>query len=201
MKILFAEDDPVSHILIEASLKQWGHEVVATRNGKEAWEAYQGQNEPLVAILDWMMPVMDGLEVCRRIRGIEPAHPVYIIFLTAKDQTDDLVKGFDAGANDYLKKPFNEQELRARVQVGVKMVNLQSQLAERILQLEASQTENHMLKGLIPICSYCKAIRDDKDYWEQMETFISDRSPVQFSHSICPTCLDAVLKEELGDKS
>jgi CheY-like chemotaxis protein len=196
LKALIAGDDPVSHKLIEARLKQWGYEVVSARNGEEAWEAFQAQNEPIVAILDWMMPGTDGLEVCRRIRQSEPAQPVFIIFLTAKDQADDIVEGFDAGANDYLTKPFNVQELKARVKVAAQIISLQSQLADRITQLEAALDENHQLKGLLPICSYCKAIRNDDDYWEQMEVFISDRLETQFSHSVCPKCLDEVLKKE-----
>jgi sigma-B regulation protein RsbU (phosphoserine phosphatase) len=197
VKILIAEDDVVSRRLLEATLIRWGYEVVVTRNGVEAWHVLQGEDAPLLAVLDWMMPGMDGLEVCRRVRGLQRATPPYLIILTAKGRQEDIVTGLEAGANDYVTKPFNREELRARVRVGTHMVELQQSLAERVRALEDALARVKLLQGLLPICSYCKKIRDDQNYWQQVETYIAEHSEAQFSHSICPDCYDARVKPQL----
>jgi sigma-B regulation protein RsbU (phosphoserine phosphatase) len=197
MKVLIAEDDTVSRRLLEATLMRWGYEVVVASDGVEAWEALQGDDAPSLAILDWMMPGMDGLEVCRRIRKMPSSTPPYLILLTAKGGREDLVTGLEAGANDYVTKPFNREELRARVQVGVRMVELQQSLADRVKALEEALARVKQLQGLLPICSYCKKIRDDQNYWQQVESYIAEHSQAQFSHSICPDCYEKLVKPEL----
>jgi DNA-binding response OmpR family regulator len=197
MKILIAEDDVVSRRLLEATLIRWGYEVIATRNGVEAWDILQGEDAPLLAILDWMMPGMDGLEVCRRLRSLQRAIPPYLIILTAKGRQQDIVTGLEAGANDYVTKPFHREELRARVQVGTRMVELQQSLAERVYALEDALARVKLLQGLLPICSYCKKIRDDQNYWQQVEAYIAEHSEAQFSHSICPDCYDTKVIPQL----
>lgn len=197
MKILIAEDDVVSRRLLEATLIRWGYEVIATRNGIEAWDILQGEDAPLLAILDWMMPGMDGLEVCRRLRSLQRAIPPYLIILTAKGRQQDIVTGLEAGANDYVTKPFNREELRARMQVGTRMVELQQSLAERVYALEDALARVKLLQGLLPICSYCKKIRDDQNYWQQVEAYIAEHSEAQFSHSICPDCYDTKVIPQL----
>ena len=111
-----------------------------------------------------------------------------------------MVSGLDAGADDYVTKPFNQEELRARVQVGLRIVELQNQLAERVTQLEASIARERHLQGLLPICSYCKKIRDDRNYWHQVESYIITRTDVRFSHSVCPECVERVRGEILKDR-
>ena len=197
MKVLIAEDDTVSRRLLEATLMRWGYEVVVASDGVEAWEALQGDDAPSLAILDWMMPGMDGLELCRRIRKMPNSTPPYLILLTAKGRRADLVTGLEAGANDYVTKPFNREELRARVQVGVRMVELQQNLADRVKALEEALARVKQLQGLLPICSYCKKIRDDQNYWQQVESYIAEHSQAQFSHSICPDCYEKLVKPEL----
>jgi DNA-binding response OmpR family regulator len=197
MKVLIAEDDTISRRLLEATLMRWGYEVVVASDGVEAWEALQGDDAPLLAILDWMMPGMDGLELCRRIRKMPSSTPPYLILLTAKGRREDLVTGLEAGANDYVAKPFNREELRARVQVGVRMVELQQSLADRVKALEEALARVKQLQGLLPICSYCKKIRDDQNYWQQVESYIAEHSQAQFSHSICPDCYERLVKPEL----
>jgi signal transduction histidine kinase len=125
MKILVAEDDQVSRRLLEITLHGWGHEVVVTGDGAQAWAALQEENAPELAILDWMMPFMDGVDVCRRVRETAGMKSIYLILLTAKGEIDELVAGLAAGANDYIAKPYHPEELRARVQSGVRMVELQ----------------------------------------------------------------------------
>jgi two-component system, cell cycle response regulator len=130
MKILIADDDPVSCRLLDGLLVKWGYEVIAAHNGAEAWEALQAENAPRIALLDWMMPGIDGLEICRRVRARSSQPYVYIMLLTANDKVGNLVEGLESGADDYLTKPFHPQELRARLRVGLRMLDLESRLVE-----------------------------------------------------------------------
>lgn len=197
MKILIAEDEPVSQRIIQSLLIKWGYEVVLTQNGIEAWEAIQRERTPLLALLDWMMPGMDGAEICQRVRQSDGLNPVYIILLTAKDRKEDLIAGLQAGANDYVTKPFDVRELRARIQVGQRVLELQQALAWRVKELEIALSNIKRLQGLLPICSYCKKIRNDENYWEDVEKYVSDHSVAEFSHGICPDCYQKVAKVEL----
>src|ERR1700746_1394467 len=130
MKILIADDDPVSCRLLDRLLLKWGYEVIAAHDGAEAWEVLQAENSPRVALLDWMMSGIDGLEICRRVRA-RSAHPyVYIMLLTANDKVGNLVEGLESGADDYLTKPFHPQELRARLRVGLRMLELEDNLVQ-----------------------------------------------------------------------
>jgi phosphoserine phosphatase RsbU/P len=199
MRIMIAEDDPVSRCFLEVALSKWDYEVISTRDGNEAWEMFQSETPP-IAILDWMMPGLDGAEVCRRIRTVKTAFAPYLILLTAKSEKGDVVAGLEAGADDYITKPFNRQELRARLEVGLRIGELQKNLAARIDELETALSRVKQLQGLLPICSYCKKIRSDHDYWEQVDTYITKHSEVAFSHSICPACYDSVVEPQLKSK-
>lgn len=197
MKVLIAEDDMVSRRLLEATLIKWGYEVVVTGDGSAAWEVLNSDDPPPLAILDWMMPGLDGIQVCRKVRRTPTSTPPYLILLTAKGRREDIVTGLQAGANDFVTKPFDREELRARVQVGVRIVELQQSLADRVKALEEALARVKQLQGLLPICSYCKKIRDDRNYWQQVENYISEHSEAQFSHSICPDCYERRVKPEL----
>jgi len=200
MKILIAEDDPVSRCFLEVTLAKWGYEVSAACDGNQAWQALQ-EDPPAIAILDWMMPGIDGAEVCRRLRASQTQTPAYVIMLTAKTDKKDVVQGLDAGADDYLTKPFDRQELRARIGVGVRIAELQKSLADRVVELEFALSRVKQLQGLLPICSYCKKVRDDQNYWTQVDSYISKHTEVEFSHSICPTCYDQLVKPQLNRES
>jgi DNA-binding response OmpR family regulator len=197
MRILIAENDLVSRQTLEANLLGWGHEVVVVTDGNAAWQALQTGAPPRLAILDWMMPGMDGPELCRRARTLPGAEGAYLILLTARDSKPDIVVGLRSGANDYIIKPFDRDELQARLNTGIRIIELQQSLAERVRDLEAALARVTQLQGLLPICCYCKKIRDDQNYWQQIETYITAHSQAQFSHSICPGCLEAVVKPEL----
>jgi DNA-binding response OmpR family regulator len=171
--------------------------VVVTRDGVEAWNVLQEEDAPLLAILDWMMPGLDGLEVCRKVRGRQSSTPPYLLILTAKGQRKDIVNGLQAGANDYVTKPFSREELQARVQVGIRVVELQQSLADRVRALEDALARVKLLHGLLPICSYCKKIRNDQNYWQQVEIYIAEHSEAQFSHSICPECYRVRVRPQL----
>ncbi|MBY0515039.1 MAG: response regulator [Gemmataceae bacterium] len=197
MRILIADDDAISRTVLERTLRGWGHAVVCTRDGTEAWEAMQEEDAPRLAVLDWMMPGLEGPEVCRRVRALARPVPTYVILLTAKGQTDDIVTGLDSGADDYVTKPFDRQELRSRIRVGERVVALQQGLADRVAELETALSQVKALKGLLPICSYCKAVRDDKNYWQRVETYIAAHSDARFSHGICPDCWKGVVEPEM----
>jgi len=199
MRILIAEDDPTSRLLLDRWLTKWGHEVVVTENGQEAHQVLAAEDAPNLAILDWDMPIEDGVEVCRWARTMPHLRRLYVIILTAKDGEDDIVQGLSSGANDYVTKPPNPRELQARGDVGIRVVELQNELAQRIVDLEASIAREKTLQGLLPICSYCKKVRDDGDYWQQVEFYIEKHADVSFSHGICPTCFKDVVEPELAE--
>lgn len=188
MRILIADDEPTIRRLLGATLAPAGYEVVEAADGEAAWAVLDATDAPELAVLDWIMPGLDGPEVCRRVRARAAPVAPYLILLTAKDRVEDLVAGLEAGADDYIAKPFSPGELRARVQVGARVVALQRGLADRVRALEEALAQIHHLHGLLPICAWCKKIRNDQNYWEQVETYISERSDAQFTHSICPEC-------------
>jgi len=198
MRILIAEDDLISFEVLQAHLCKWGHEVVHATDGLEAWLALGAEGAPRLAIIDWMMPGLDGLEICKRIRQDPRTRSMYAILLTARGQREDIVEGLEAGADDYVVKPFNPSELKARVQVGVRVIGLQGALADRVSDLEEAIANVRQLSGLLPICSYCKKIRDDQNYWQQVEAFVGTRTDATFSHSICPDCYDRHVRKDLA---
>lgn len=198
MRILIAEDDPVSRRVLETTLIKEGHEVVVTRDGAEAWEVLRRENAPSLVILDWMMPGLDGVELCRRMRQMGSSTPPYILLLTAKVNKADIVLGLNAGADDYVAKPFDHYELHARIHVGARVLQLRKRLAKRVRELEDALTQIKQLQGILPICSYCKNIRDDRNYWQRVESYISDHSEAKFSHSICPDCYESVVQSQLA---
>ena len=173
MKILIAEDDAISRMVLVSRLKRLGHEVHAARDGRDAWLSYMLVH-PRLVITDWMMPEMSGLELCQKIRSSKRRNYAYIIMLTALSGKERFVEGLKAGADDFVTKPIEPRELEARIKV-----------AERILGLQA---EIHHLEGLLPICMYCKRIRDDASQWQPLEEFVSERTELAFAEMLCPTC-------------
>ena len=199
MKVLIAEDEIVSRRLLESALPRWGYDVITATDGEEAWRLLQEPDAPAIMVLDWLMPRLDGVEICRRIRAHPQLSSVYIILLTSRAAIEDVVQGLEAGANDYITKPFDAAELRARMQVGVRVVNLQTTLAERVREVEDALSRVKQLQGLLPICSYCKKIRDDQNYWHQVESYVGRHTDARFSHGICPDCTNK-FRVELTSK-
>ena len=196
-RVLIADDDPVSLRILQRALQKWGYELLVAKDGNEAWQLLAGPAAPQMALLDWMMPGMDGPTVCRKLRAITQGRGMYLILVTARADRVDVVSGLEAGANDYVTKPFHYGELRARVGVGARVLELQNSLADRVRDLEIALKQVKQLRGLLPICMYCKRIRNDKDYWQQVETYVSDHSDAEFSHGICPDCYEKMLKTQL----
>ncbi len=182
MKILTADDDTVSRKVLSAALRSFGHEVVETHDGLEAWKLYS-QCQFRLIISDWMMPNMTGVELCHRVRSDQRTKYTYVILLTSLEGKEKYLEGMEAGADDFINKPFDRETLAARIRV-----------AERILAL---QDEVKQLEGLLPICAYCKKIKDDDNRWQHMETYISHRTEANFSHGICPECYQKHMVPQL----
>lgn len=201
MRILMADDDDVARLELESLLSRHGHHVTAVPDGRDAWDVLQGVDPPRLIILDWMMEEMDGIDVCKKVREHPNLKNAYIILLTSRGEKEHILAGLLAGANDYITKPFDRDELLARIRVGVQIVSLQTELAARVRELEKALARVKQLHGLLPICSYCKSIRDDQNYWHQVEEYVKTHSEVEFSHGVCPGCWDNVVRpqfEEMG---
>ena len=196
---LIADDDPVARTILSRALRGWDIESVIAEDGLAAWTALTTEPAPSLAILDWMMPGLDGLELCRRIRQHDACAGTYVILLTSRNQPEDIVAGLDAGADDYLVKPFRAGELRARINAGVRVLSLQSRLSERVMQLAQALANVKQLSGLLPICSYCKRVRADENYWQQVESYVGDRTDAEFSHGVCPDCYERARADFEGD--
>jgi CheY-like chemotaxis protein len=196
MRILIADDDDVSRFMLEVMLTKRGHEVICAANGEEALRILTGPNAPKLAILDWLMPGLDGVQVCRKVREVSALKSTYLILLTVRGSKEHLVEGLGAGANDYLTKPCNWEELDARVTVGRQVLALQEELSARVHELEAALARVKQLQGLLPICAYCKSIRDDQNYWHQVEAYLGVHADVTLSHGICPTCWVKTVQPE-----
>lgn len=196
-RILVAEDHHVSRHLLERNLQNWGFEVVSAHDGAAAAEILDGPDAPAIAVLDWMMPKMDGVEVCQRVRQQVGRPYIYLLLLTAKSQKEEIAAGLDAGADDYVVKPFDPDELRARLKVGQRVVDLERTLDKRVQDLQAALDDVKKLKTLIPICMYCKSVRDDQQYWRQIDEYIHTETGTDFSHGICPACMDKLSSGRL----
>ncbi len=183
MKILIAEDDQISRKLLSTTLKQFGHEVEVFDNGADAWAAFDAAPVRVI-VSDWLMPGLDGLEFCRKVREREETEYTYFILLTANVQgKQSCMEAMESGVDDFLTKPLDRDQIWMRLKV-----------AERILRYTR---EIGSLESMLPICSYCKKVRDDNNYWQQVETYISNRTGTTFSHSVCPTCYDKQVKPQL----
>jgi CheY-like chemotaxis protein len=204
LRILIAEDDPISQKILEKILQKWGYEPLVASTGLEAWEMIQSPYVPRLIILDWMMPEMDGIEVCRLIRSEIKENPPYVIFITARTTMPDMMEAFEAGADDFITKPFNANELQSRLKAGIRILTLQSELEQRITDLQKAMKQINTLHGLIPICSYCHSIRDDQESWHNLESYIQKHSEASFSHGICPVCMKKhhpdFYKHKYGDE-
>lgn len=193
MKILIAEDDTPSRLMLQSLLTKWGYNVTSAKDGDEAWSILCEEDHPHLVILDWKMPGIEGPEIVKRLRMRELEKPYYAIIITSRSNKDSAASALNSGADDFIGKPFDNEELRARVAVGRRMSNLQKALFEHIHDLRQALNRVKRLEGIIPICMHCKKIRDDQNSWNQLEQYITEHSGAMFSHGICPEC----YKEQL----
>ncbi|HLP02470.1 MAG TPA: response regulator [Opitutaceae bacterium] len=200
IRILIADDDPTSRAVLATVLRKNDHEVLEVADGAEAWAILQQRGAPRLAILDWMMPCIDGVEICRRVHARESDQPTYLILLTTRCAKGDLPEALLAGADDYVTKPFDPLELLARVGVGSRFVELEDRLATKVCELQEALAQIKTLRGIVPICASCKRIRDDAGYWRQVEAYVAAHSEVTFSHGICPECMAKLYPEYLDDE-
>lgn len=201
MRILIAEDDATSRIVLATVLKKDGYDVTATDDGGAAWEVLQRPDSPRLAILDLMMPGIDGLELVRRVRAIPSSAPPYLIIVSTKSEKTDVISALDAGANDYLTKPFDPGELRARIEVGRRMIEMRFELNEKVDELKQALDQVRTLKGIVPICANCKNVRDDQGYWNRVESYLNEHTEADFTHAVCPDCMKRLYPQFKDDDS
>ncbi len=197
MLVLIADDDAISLQMLQALLPKWGFASISACDGNKAWRVLSEPDAPRIAILDWNMPGIDGVEVCRRVRNVLRDDTVYLMLLTAREAKADIVTALDAGANDYLTKPFNSDELCARLRVGQRMVELQQMLKLRVADLQAALAQIHRLEGLLPMCAKCRRIRDQESTWMPLESYLHRYSDARITHGLCPECLKEELDQNL----
>jgi DNA-binding response OmpR family regulator len=189
-KILVADDDNITRRLVEMVMEKNGYDILSCNNGTEAWEHLSNPQGPKLAILDWIMPGMQGIEICKKIREQKFKINPYLIILTASmNEKKDVLETFRTGANDYIEKPFDSNELIARVKLGENLIKLQIELSERIKALEEANLHIKTLQGILPICMHCHNIRNDNESWERIEEYIARNTDAQFSHGLCPKCM------------
>ncbi len=198
MKILIADDDPVSRRLLEDSLADLDHDVTVVCDGREAWSHLMEQRYDVV-VSDWMMPEIDGVELCRRLRARTGDPFCYVMLITSRDTTDDVVEGITAGANDFMTKPWKREEFRARLCAAERVVQLERTLASRVAELQKALEEVATLKEILPICMYCKNIRDDEQAWQKIDDYIQKEGLASFTHAICPDCYEGQVQPMLKE--
>ena len=187
-RVLLAEDHGPTREALHTLLGMKGFEVTAVSSGSDAIECLSGPDGPSIGVIDWMLPDASGLEVCRAVRAVVPTRYVYLIMVTARDREEDVAAALAAGADDFIRKPCGAAELIARVRSGRRTIGLERTLAGRVAALEEMVGRIRQLKQLLPICMYCKKVRTDADYWQEIEAYIHEETGTDFSHGICPGC-------------
>ena len=182
-KVHIVEDDKTTRRLLENVTSMLGYEVKAYEDGKQAWDAFEIER-PQIVISDWMLPEMDGLELCRKLRESMKDSYTYFVLVTAQKRSrPNLERAIDAGVDDFLKKPIGSDEIWNRLRVAERILNFNKQVQR--------------LESLIPICCYCKKVRNDGDLWEQIEQYVNERTGADFTHSICPECMETKVRPQM----
>jgi len=183
LEIVLAEDDNATRGLLEKFLKADGHTVHVFENGKDAWTFFQAHQVALV-VSDWMMPDSDGLDLCRKVRSLKREEYTYFILLTSVSRSVENVRAAaEAGVDDFLTKPVNRDELWMRLRVASRILGYAGQVRQ--------------LESLLPICAYCKKVRDDGNLWQAVENYLIEHTDMDFSHSICPECYQTHVQAEI----
>lgn len=196
MSILVADDDESSRQLLQGVLKKLGYAVTLAVDGADALAKLEKEDSPELVLLDWIMPGLDGIEVCRRYRALHPDTAKYIIILTARDSKSDTVEGLVAGANDYITKPFNISELIARLNAGRRFVDMQKKVAGCARELHEARNHIRRLQGLLPVCMQCHKLRTDKKILDATAQYLSLYPAADVSRSICPECREKAARQK-----
>ncbi len=183
LKVHIVEDDNTTRRLLENIISVLGYSVLSYDNGQDAWDAFKVE-QPQIVISDWMLPGMDGLELCRALRESMTKNYTYFVLVTAQKRSQsNLEVAIGAGVDDFLKKPISSEEIWNRLRVAERILNFTHQVRR--------------LESLIPICCYCKKVRNDGDLWEQIEQYVNERTGADFTHSVCPQCLEKHVRPQM----
>lgn len=198
-EILVVDDIPANVQIISLMLKTKGYKVISALGGKQALQAVRDIPPDLI-LLDINMPEMDGYEVCKQLKADEALKDIPVIFITGLTETEDMVKAFSMGAVDYIAKPFQVEEVCARVKTHLRLRRLQIELSTSVNELQKALADIRTLRGIIPICANCKNIRDDAGAWQEVENYVKEHSDADFSHSLCPACAQKLYPDIEFDK-
>jgi len=196
--VLVVEDSKTTMAIFKKLLTRWDYRVLSAYDGNEAWDIIQ-EERPKLILLDWLIPGIDGVTICRRLRESDYQGSVYVIMVTAMDKKEAIVFGLGSGADDYMTKPFEAEELEARIKVGWRVLELEMELRNKVVELEERIKQVKQLSGLLPICSYCKKIRNDKEFWNSVEDYLEQHADVKFSHGVCPECYEKHVIPQLEE--
>jgi PleD family two-component response regulator len=199
MKILIVDDIPENISALAIALESEGFHIKTAAGGEQALQIVHNDSPDLI-LLDIKMNGLDGFETCLALKKNDATKDIPVIFLTVSKESEAVVRGFTCGGVDYIAKPFRQEEVCARVRTHLYLRALMKEKEKLIVELQEALEKVKTLSGLLPICSSCKKIRDDKGYWNQIETYIRERTEVDFTHSICPKCAKMLYPGLLKDK-
>ena len=195
MKILVAEDDALFRRLLQQVLAP-EHEIVLAEDGGQAWAMLQEPDHAPMALLDWVMPVLSGPQICRKVREDPQLASMYLMILTAKNSLPDVSSGLRSGADDYVTKPFIPEELRARVRLGERLVRAELTVNLQVAELREAHAREARLQRILPICPGCKRIRSDSEYWREVNAYLRECKEYAVENTACPTCLRRLIDSE-----
>lgn len=193
-RILIVDDEEMLLLYLSKRLKKHNYDVVTCLSGEEALEKVKAFDFDVV-ILDVILPGIDGYEVCRRLKSDKKTSGIMVLILSVRKTVEERLKGYEVEADDYITKPYDPEELLAKIRILLRLKNALDERDRFIHKLQEALSKVKTLSGLLPICSSCKKIRDDRGYWKQIEDYIREHSPANFSHSICPECAKRLYPE------
>ena len=188
MKILIAEDEYTTRLMVQVCLENWGYSIESVEDGKTAWDIINQKNPPQIAVLDWEMPGISGIDLCRKIKSLDRSSPIHVILLTARDSKNDISQGFEAGADDYITKPFNDDELGARIRVAERIVTIQSSLNSSLEELREALDMVQSFEEPVAVCRKCKKIGAFDGSWRTPEKLLEYPVDPRFIQLDCPSC-------------
>jgi sigma-B regulation protein RsbU (phosphoserine phosphatase) len=197
LRILAVGDDATARLTFDSIIRAAGWTPVIVDDPEQAYQILIAPDAPPIALIDWHMPTLSGIELCRRVRAAAPDARPYLIFVTANSTSDDIVEGLDAGADGYMTKPIVANELLARVRAGIRMIALLQDLRTRLAEATSAHTKR--LPGLLPMCGYCRRIRDEDQQWSTLEQYLSHRVGVRFTHGFCPDCYEDYVRPDVEE--